>query len=50
MEEWFILMNVSKYKRWRVLLHRVIVKQQLKREQTHPVCLHAVEKCEKLEC
>ena len=50
MEEWFILMNLSKCKRWRVLLHRVIAKQQLKREQTHPVCLHAVEKYEKVEC
>ena len=27
-----------------MLLHRVIAKQQSKREQTHPVCLHAVEK------
>ena len=42
-------MNLSKYKRWRALLHRVIVKQQAKREQTYPVCLYAVEKYEKLE-
>ena len=42
-------MNLSRYKRWRVLLHRVIPKQQAKREQTHPVCLHAVEKYEKVE-
>ena len=34
-------MNLSKYKR-RVLLHRVIAKQQAKKEQTDPVCLHAV--------
>ena len=30
-------------------IHRVIAKQQLKREQTHPVHLHAVEKYEKME-
>ena len=42
-------MNLSKYKRWRALLHRAIAKQQAKREQTHPVCLHAVEKYEKVE-
>ena len=49
MEEGFVLMNLSKCKRWRALLHRVIAKQQQKREQTHPVCLHAVEKYEKVE-
>ena len=49
MEEGFILMNLSKYKRWRSFLHIVIAKQQPKREQTHPVCLHAVEKYEKVE-
>ena len=27
---------------WRVLLHRVIAKQQSKREKTNPVCLKAV--------
>ena len=32
-----------------MLLHRVIAKQQVKREQTHPVCFHAVEKYEKVE-
>ena len=42
-------MNPSKYKRWRALLHRVIAKQQAKIEQTHPVCLHAVEKYKKVE-
>ena len=42
-------MNLSQYKTWRTLLHRVITKQQLKREQTHPVCLHAVEKNGKAE-
>ena len=42
-------MNLSKYKRWKTLLHRVIAKQQVKREQTHPVCLHAVEKYEKVD-
>ena len=41
-------MNLSQYKKWRVLLHRVIAKEQAKREQTHPVCLHAVEKFEKV--
>ena len=39
-------MNLSMYKRWRALLHRVIAKQQPKREQIYPVCLHAVEKYE----
>ena len=37
-------MNLSEYKRWRTLLHRVIAKRQSKIEQTHPVCLQAVEK------
>ena len=32
----------------RALLHRVIAKQQAKGEQAHPVCLHAVEKNEKV--
>ena len=30
-------MNLAKYKKWRALLHRVIAKQQPKREQTHSV-------------
>ena len=42
-------MILPKYKRWRVLLHRMIANQQLKREQTYPVCLHEVEKYEKVE-
>ena len=42
-------MNLTKYKRWRVLLHRVIAKQQAKKEQSHPVCLHAVDKYENVE-
>ena len=42
-------MNLSKHKRWRALLHRVIAKQQTKKEQTHLVCLHTVEKYAKLE-
>ena len=42
-------MNLSKYKGWRVLLHRMTAKQQSKREQPYPVCLHSVEKCEKVE-
>ena len=28
---------------------RVIAKQQAKKEQTHPVYLHRVEKCKKVE-
>ena len=44
MGEGFVLMNLSKYKRWRALLYRVTVRQQSKREQIYPVCLHAVEK------
>ena len=39
-------MNLSKHKRWRA--HRVIAKQS-KREQTHPVFLHAAEKYRKVE-
>ena len=31
------------------LLHRLIAKQQAKREQTHPVCLDAVRKYGKME-
>ena len=46
MEEGFVLMNLSKHKRWRA--HRVIAKQS-KREQTHPVFLHAAEKYRKVE-
>ena len=42
-------MNQSNYKSWRVLLHRVFAKQQAKKEQTHPVCLHAVDKYKNLE-
>ena len=42
-------MILSKNKSLRLLLHREILKQQSKREQTHPVCLHAVEKYEKVE-
>ena len=42
-------MKLSKYKRWRALLPRVIAKQQVKKEQTHPVCLHAVDKYENVE-
>ena len=42
-------MNLSKYKRWRAFLHRVTAQQQSKREQTRPVCLHVVAKCEKVE-
>ena len=41
MDEGFILMNLSKHKRWRA--HTVIAKQQLT-EQTHLVCLHTAEK------
>ena len=42
-------MNLSKYKLSRVLLCRVITKQQSKREQAHPVCLQEVQKYEKVE-
>ena len=40
MEEGFVLMNLSKYKRCRPLLQKVIAKQESKREQTHPVEIH----------
>ena len=33
-------MNLSKYKWWRTLLHRVVAKKQSKNELTHPVCSH----------
>ena len=49
MEKGFVLINFSKYKRWRPLLHRVTAKQQSKIEQTHHLCLHAVEKYKKME-
>ena len=49
MEEGFVLMNLSKHKRWRALLHRATVKRQSKREQTHLVYLNAVEKYKKVE-
>ena len=39
MEEGLVLMKMSKHKRWRA--HRVIAKQQSKREQTHPVFIHS---------
>ena len=34
-------MNLSKYRTWRALLHRVIPKQQEKIEQTYPVFPHS---------
>ena len=49
MEEGFVLMNMSKYKRWRVLSHRVIAEQQSSREQTHPMCSLEVGKYEQTE-
>ena len=42
-------MNLSTYNRWRALLHRLTAKQQPKKEETHPVCLHTVEKYGKVE-
>ena len=42
-------MNLTKHKRWRVLLPRVIVKQEAEKEQTHPVCLHGEDKHENVE-
>ena len=42
MEEGFVLMNLSKYKRWRALFNSDC--KTTNTEQTHPVCLHAVEK------
>ena len=42
-------MNLSKFKRWRALLPRVIAEQQAKREQTHLVCLNPVEKYQKVQ-
>ena len=42
-------MNLSQYKKWRALLHTVIVKEHTKREQPHPVCSHTVEKYKKVE-
>ena len=34
---------------WRVLIYRVISKQHAIRGQTHPVCLHAMEKVESVD-
>ena len=42
-------MNLSKYKWCRALLHRVIAKQQSKRQQAHPVCSQELKKNEKVE-
>ena len=44
MKDGFVLMNMSKYKRWRALLHRAIAEQQSNREQTHPVYSNEMEK------
>ena len=49
MEEGFVSMNLSKYKWWRTLLHRVVAKKQSKNELTHPVCSHPLEKYEMIE-
>ena len=40
---------IQKVQRWRALIYKMIAKQRAKREQTHPVCSHAVEKYEKME-
>ena len=37
-------MNLSRYKWCRPSLHRVVAKQQSKREQAHPVCLQELQK------
>ena len=42
-------MNLTKHKRWRVLLPRLIAKQQAEKEQTHSVYLHTVDKYENVE-
>ena len=42
-------MNLSRYKWCRALLHRVVGKQQSKREQAHPVCLQELQKSKKFE-
>ena len=42
-------MNLTKHKRWRVLLPRLIAKQQAEKEQTDSVYLHTVEKYEIVE-
>ena len=34
---------------WRMLIYRVISKQRAIRGQTHPVCLHAMEKVESVD-
>ena len=45
MEYGFVLMNLSKHKRWRT---NGDCKTAIKKE-THPVCLHAAEMYEKME-
>ena len=42
-------MNLPKYKGWKMLLYRVIAKQQSIREETHPVCLYTTESYKKVE-
>ena len=45
----FVTIDVKSTKSGELLVWRMIVKQQRKREQTHPVCLNAVKKYEKVE-
>ena len=37
------------YKSCEAIIYRVIAKQRARKEQTHPLCLHAVEKYGKVE-
>ena len=45
----FVTIDVKSTKSGELLVCRMIVKQQTKREQTHPVRLNAVKKYEKVE-
>ena len=49
MKEGFVLMNLSRYKRWKALLQSDCKAAIKKKNKTHPVCLHAVEKYKKVE-
>ena len=40
---------MQKVQKAEALKYKMIVKQRAKREQTHPVCLHTVEKYGKVE-
>ena len=49
MEEGFLLMNLSNCKGEEYYYIELLWNNNKKREQTHPMCLHTVEKYQKVE-